>query len=179
MTTRYRKESLGRMAVFLLPSLKLKARGHDGLAVEDRVHSFLIARFAGYTVETGNILGFWRDESGNELYGEHRLFRTLGTDEPIYESFVTLHYPPFWHYDVLQALVVLERMGLADDPRASDGLDLLEERGLPDGRWRAGGRWWKAPGKPGSNVEVVDWGSGPSELLTLNALRVLRGAGRR
>ena len=113
-----------------------------------------------------------------ELFLEHRLFRALATGEPIRESFVTVHSPPFWHYDFFQALVVLARMGLADDPRAADGLDLLEERRLPDGRWRAGGRWWKAPGSKGSNVEVVDWGSGPNELLTLHALRVLRAAGR-
>ena len=75
---------------------------------------------------------------------------------PIRESFVTVHSPPFWHYDFVQALVVLARMRLADDPRAADGLDLLEERRLPDGRWRAGGRWWRAPGSKGSNVEVVD-----------------------
>jgi len=113
-----------------------------------------------------------------ELFFEHRLFRKLATGEPIHPSFVTLHYPPFWHYDVLQALVVLDRMGLVADPRAADGLDLLEERRLADGRWRPGGRWWKPPGKQGSNVEAVDWGSGPSELLTLNALRVLRAVGR-
>lgn len=71
----YRRESLGRMAVFLLPSLKLKQRGPDDLAVEDRVHRFLIGNFAGYTVETGNILGFWTDGQGREHYGEHRLFR--------------------------------------------------------------------------------------------------------
>ena len=94
-----------------------------------------------------------------ELFLEHRLFRALRTGEPIRESFVTVHSPPFWHYDFFQALVVPARMGLADDPRAADGLDLLEERRLPDGRWRAG-RWWKAPGSKGSNVEVVDWGSG-------------------
>ena len=113
-----------------------------------------------------------------ELFLEHRLFRALATGEPIRESFATMHWPPFWHYDFCQALVVLARMGLADDPRASDGLDLLEERRLPDGRWRAGGRWWRPPGSSGSNVEVADWGSGPSEMLTLRALRVLRDAGR-
>ena len=113
-----------------------------------------------------------------ELFLEHRLYRALATGKPIRESFVTMHWPPFWHYDFFRALVVLARMGHAGDPRAADGLDLLEERRLPDGRWRAGGRWWKAPGSKGSNVEAVDWGSGPSEPLTLNALRVLRAAGR-
>ncbi len=113
-----------------------------------------------------------------ELFLDHRLFRTLATGEPIHPSFVALHWPPFWHYDVLQALVFLARMGLAGDPRAADGLDLVEARRLDDGRWRAGGRWWRPPGSKGSNVEVVDWGSGPSEMLTLRALTVLRAAGR-
>lgn len=63
------------MAVFLMPSLKLKQRDPDGLAIEDRIHHFLMGNFAGYTVETGNILGFWKDGRGEEHYGEHRLFR--------------------------------------------------------------------------------------------------------
>ena len=112
-----------------------------------------------------------------ELFLEHRLFRVGGAGEPIHPSFVTLHYPPYWHYDVLQALLVLTRMGLARDPRAADAVELLEERRLEDGRWRAGGRWWKPPGSKGSNVEVVDWGrSGQNEMITLNALRVLAAA---
>ena len=79
------------MAVFLLPSLKLKQRGDDGLAVEDRIHRFLIGNFAGYTVETGNILGFWRDQAGREHYGEHRLFRVAFAGEsglPALEAFL-------------------------------------------------------------------------------------------
>jgi len=58
VTTGYRRVPLGPMAVFLLPSLKLKQRGSDGRLVEERVHAFLMAHFAGYTVETGNILVF-------------------------------------------------------------------------------------------------------------------------
>jgi hypothetical protein len=131
-----------------------------------------------YWAVTGETAAREAAEHTAGLFLEHGLFRALATGEPIHESFVTLHSPPYWHYDFLQALVVLARMGLAGDPRAADALDLLEERRLPDGRWRAGGRWWRPPGAAGSNVEVVDWGSGPSELLTLRALRVLRAAGR-
>jgi hypothetical protein len=112
-----------------------------------------------------------------ELLLEHRIFRMLRTREPIRDAFATIHSPPYWHYDFVQALVVLARMGLAGAARAADALDLLEERRLPDGRWRPGGKWWKTPGSKGSNVEAVDWGTGPSELLTLHALRVLRAAG--
>jgi hypothetical protein len=87
----YRRESLGRMAVFLLPSLKLKQRGADGAPVEERVHRFLLANFAGYTLETGNILGYWKDAHGHEQYGEHRLFRVAFTGKeriPVLEAFL-------------------------------------------------------------------------------------------
>ena len=112
-----------------------------------------------------------------ELFLEHRLFRALATGEPIHKSWLVLHYPPYWHYDVLQALLILSRMGRSRDPRAADAVELVKSRRLADGRWRAGGRWWKPPGAEGGSVELVDWGrSGPNEMVTLNALRVLDAA---
>jgi hypothetical protein len=113
-----------------------------------------------------------------ELFLEHRLFRGLRTGEVINRSWLAPRYPPYWHYDILQALLVLSRMGRADDPRASDALDELERQRLPDGRWRARGYWWRSP--PSTFApEVVDWGrGGPNEMITLNALRVLQAAGR-
>lgn len=113
-----------------------------------------------------------------ELLLDHHLFRSSRTGEPIHRSWVTLHYPPYWHYDILQALVVLDRMGLASDPRAGEALDVLERRRLSDGRWRAGAYWWNPPGSTRA-PEVVDWGRGePNEMITLNAMRVLMAAGR-
>jgi len=50
-----------------------------------------------------------------------------------------LHYPAYWHYDVLQALLVLGRAGRLGDERANDALDLLARRRRPDGRWQPGG----------------------------------------
>ena len=113
-----------------------------------------------------------------ELFLEHRLFRSLRTREPIRSSWLALHYPPYWHYDILQGLLIMWRMGLAGDPRCSDALDVLEKRRLADGRWRPGGYWWQPPGSTRA-PEVVDWGrSRPNEMITLNALRVLRAANR-
>lgn len=114
-----------------------------------------------------------------ELFLEHRLFRSLKTGDTIHPTWLALHYPPYWHYDILQALLILSRMGLAGDPSCEDALEVLERRRRRDGRWRPGGYWWSPPGSPGGNVEVVDWGrSAPSEMITLNALRVLESAGR-
>jgi hypothetical protein len=117
-------------------------------------------------------------ERAAELFLSHRIFRRHGTGAPIHRSWLTLHYPPYWHYDVLQALHLLARLGHASDERAADALDVLEEQRLPDGRWQAGAHWWQPPGSRRS-VEVVDWGRGaPNEMMTLNALRILRAAGR-
>ena len=70
------------------------------------------------------------------------------------------------------------RTGKLDDPRAADALDILLGLQRDDGCWHKGPSWWRKPGSPGSNVEVVDWGGrGPSEMTTLNALRILRAAG--
>ena len=114
-----------------------------------------------------------------ELLLEHRLFRRHGTGGPINALWVQPRYPPFWHYDILQALHVLRQMGLVTDPRTADAIDIVEGRRRPDGTWAASGYWWMQPGSGRPNTEVVDWGRGePSPMLTLNALRVLKAAGR-
>ena len=78
-----------------------------------------------------------------------------------------------------QALLILSRTGKLDDPRAADGLDIFLGLQSDDGCWQKGPSWWRKPGSPGSNVEVVDWGGrGPSEMTTLNALSILRAVGR-
>ena len=114
---------------------------------------------------------------GAELLLAHRLFRRGGTGPRIHPSWTVLHYPPYWHYDVGQALHLLARTGHVRDPRAADALELLEQRRQTDGRWRASAAWRNAPGA--SRVpEAVDWGADADRMLTLNALRALRAAGR-
>lgn len=87
----YHKESLGRMAVFLLPSLQLKSRGDDGVPLEEHVHRFLMANFSAYTAQAGNIFGFWKDVRGEEHYGEHKVYKVsfVGKDRvPVLEEFL-------------------------------------------------------------------------------------------
>ena len=124
----------------------------------------------------------WAEEAARraaELFLSHRLFRSLRTGEVIQRRWLALHYPPYWHYDVLQALLVLGRLGKLDDERVHDALAHLLRLRRPDGCWEPGGCWWSPPGSA-RKPEVVDWGRrGPNELITLNALRILRMAGRR
>ena len=132
-----------------------------------------------YATVTGSTAAASAADRAAELFLEHRLFRTHGTGGPIHPQWVKPRYPPYWHYDIIQALHQLRRMGRVTDERASDAIDILAERRLPDGTWGPSGYWWRPPGSGGASVEAADWGRGsPSPMLTLNALRVLKAAGR-
>ena len=109
-----------------------------------------------------------------ELFLSHRIFRSLRTGDVIKPGWLDLNYPPFWHYDAPQALLVLSRMGLHHDSRADEAREVLAARRRNDGAWSARRTWWRPPGAKGSNVETVDWGERASEMVTLNALRVLQ-----
>ena len=122
-----------------------------------------------------------------ELFLSHRMFRSLSTGRPVNTNWLTPHYPPYWHYDILQGSLIMTRLGHAADDRLQDATGLLAGLRSADGTWSAGGRWWKPAGSgpDGSrglnawNAEVVDWGqAGPNEMITLNTLRVLRATGR-
>ncbi len=69
-----REQSLGRTVRFLLPSLKLKQPGDGSRTAEEDVHSFLMREFGGYTATSGTLFGYWKDDAGENSYGEHREF---------------------------------------------------------------------------------------------------------
>lgn len=143
-------------------------------------HESLIPMWAlwEYGRATGDRHALEAAQRAAELFLTHRIYRKGGTGPPIHRSWVALHYPPYWHYDILQALLLLSRVERGEDERASDALELLELRRRPDGRWQSGASWWMPPGSSRA-PEAVDWGrTGPSPMLTLNALRVLKAAGR-
>ena len=129
-----------------------------------------------YAIATGDAGAAATARRGAELFLEHRVYRTLKDGAPMSSEMATLHYPPYWHYDAGQALLILWRMGLAGDPRAADAVELLRRRRRPDGRWRPSTRWWSPPGSK-RKEEAVDWGEFASQMATLNALRILRSAG--
>jgi hypothetical protein len=118
-------------------------------------------------------------ERAAELFLDHGLFRSRSTHEVINSKWLKLHYPLYWHYDILHGLLILARAGKASDPRASEALDIIERKRRNDGCWAAEDYYWRPLGNSRSNNEVVDWGrGGRNEMITLNALRVLRAAGR-
>lgn len=146
-------------------------------AVHSSFHETLPALWGlrEYDVATGGSVCTSAVRAASELLLQHRVLFSRTTGQPIHPSFVHPHYPPYWHYDVLQALLVLWRTGYGADPRTEPARRLLEVRRRRDGTWRAVKHWWRAPGAAGSGVEAVDWGDVAHQMVTLNALRV--GAG--
>jgi len=118
-------------------------------------------------------------QHATELFLRHRLFRSENAGQVINNEWLKFHYPLYWHYDILQGLRILSLVDGLNDPRAQEALDVLEQKRDPHGLWRVEGCYWAPVGRRKSNVDVVDWGrEGPNEMITLNALRVLKTAGR-
>ncbi len=90
-------------------------------------------------------------------------------------AFARPRWPPYWHYDLLAGLDALREADprLLVDPRAAPALARLDSLRGRDELWHPGGRWWRAPGSVGANVELVDWDvEGESAMLTLRALAI-------
>lgn len=121
-------------------------------------------------------------ERAAEFFLAHRLYRRLRGGSIVNPNFVKLHYPCYWHYDVLFGLKVINEAGFISDPRCDDALDLLEHKRLPDGGFPAEARYYRPPTSAGTGRSLVDWGGVSArrmnEFVTVDALTVLTAAGR-
>ena len=82
-----KRESLGQLAVALLPIEKLKLKSPRDVPFELEIHDFLVANFNGYTVSSGNISGHWKDDAGHDHYGEHRQYKVAVAAPESLQSF--------------------------------------------------------------------------------------------
>jgi hypothetical protein len=97
--------------------------------------------------------------SAAEYFLRHGLYRRVSDGTVIHPSFRQLHYPCYWHYDVLFGLTVLAEAGRIADPRCDEALELLAAKRLPDGGYPAEARYYRVATEPtGSGRSLVDWG---------------------
>ncbi len=117
-----------------------------------------------------------------EIFLKRKMYKRQSDAGIMDESFVKLHYPPYWHYDVLFGLKVMAEAGLVKDERCKDALDLLESKRLSDGGFPAEARYYHTQKHNRTGMSLVHWGgvssSRMNDFVTLDALYVLKAAGR-
>jgi hypothetical protein len=118
----------------------------------------------------------------SEVFLSRHLFRRRSDGRVIAAGFTQLHYPLYWHYDILGGLKAMAELDRLGDLRCAAALDLLEERELPDGGWPAEARYFKPSARLELDADYVDWGPArrtvANEWVTADALAVLHAARR-
>ena len=117
-------------------------------------------------------------EHASEFFLAHRLFRRRHGGRVIAPSYLQLHYPCYWHYDILFGLEVLAEAGHMNDPNCAEALELLRAKALPDGGFPAEHRYYRSGPRATGQRSLVDWGPTSSrrmnEWVTVRALKVLQ-----
>lgn len=121
-------------------------------------------------------------ERAAEVFLKRRLFKRQRDGGFISDDFIRLHYPCYWHYDILFALKVMAEAGWIGDERCRDALDLLEAKELPDGGFPAEGKFYRSTPGARTGRSLVDWGGTSAtrlnEFVTMDALFVMKASGR-
>ena len=142
---------------------------------------------AAYASRAGDDAAHAAASKASEVFLCRRLFRRRTDGKLISPHMIRPKYPRYWHYDILGALLAMAEMGLINDPRCAEALDLLERKELPGKGWAAEGRFYKVSSNMDTterfgSTSPVDWGGIGSrrvnEWVTADALYVLCAAGR-
>jgi len=116
-----------------------------------------------------------------EVFLRRHLFKRVKNSRVMDKTFIQLHYPCYWHYDILFALKVMAEAGLINDPRCNDALKLLRSKRLPNGGFPAEDRFYRTSGSKSTGYSNVDWGGvnkkRANSWVTIDSLSVLIASG--
>jgi hypothetical protein len=112
-----------------------------------------------------------------QFFLSHKVFKSHSTDRVGDPKWLQLRYPEYWHFDYLHGMVMLARADALPAAEAEEALGLLRDQQQADGRWLPSGpQYWK--GSSGLYGDAARWTLlSASQMLTLNALRVLKAVG--
>lgn len=117
-----------------------------------------------------------------EVFLKRHLFLKLATGTIIHPEFTFLHYPLYWHYDILAGLKVLAEAGFVKDARCHAALDLLESKFIAGEGWAAEKKYYTAADQIKLGADYINWGGTAKKKMnpwvTADALFVLKAAGR-
>ncbi len=127
--------------------------------------------------------GGYRDVVGKaaEYFLARRLFKRKTDGEVISARFLKLHYPCYWHYDILFGLKVMKEAGFIKDERCADAVSLLLSKRLDDGGFPAEEAYYQVTRRVSSRRSLAGWGGVSkrrmNEFITCDALCVLKAGG--
>ncbi len=96
-------------------------------------------------------------EKAREVFLKRQLFLRQTDGSIITRSFTQLHYPVYWHYDILAGLGAMLEMDSLDDPRCAKAIQVLASKQLSDGGFPAETRFYHTAQGARSPC-LVDWG---------------------
>lgn len=99
-------------------------------------------------------------EKSVEYFLQRKLFKRLSDGSIINENFTKLHFPCYWHYDILSGLKVMKEAGYAGDERCSDAISLLKSKRLEDGGFHSEAAYYRVfeSHRSTSGRSLVNWG---------------------
>jgi hypothetical protein len=116
-------------------------------------------------------------ERGAEFYLERELYK----EGKRYEPWFRFHFPEHYYYDLLVGLDFLTALRFGSDKRLTHAVDLLKQKRGPNGKWNLDAahpdvdasvaKWYKKRPPTPFALEPV---GGPSKMITLKALKVLK-----
>lgn len=120
-------------------------------------------------------------QRASEVFLKRHLYLRQSDQSVMKAEFAHLHYPLYWHYDVLHGLKVMAEAGFVRDKRCEPALELLARKQLKDGGWPAERKYYKASKQLKLGNDYVDWGgtskAAMNPWVTADALFVLKAAG--
>ncbi len=115
-----------------------------------------------------------------EFFLQRKLFKRKTDGKIISGRFTMLHYPCYWHYDVLFGLKVMKEARFLKDERCGDAMSLLSSKRLAGGGFPAEEAYYQTGRSSKSRRSLVSWGgvhrNEMNEFVTCDALSVLGGA---
>jgi hypothetical protein len=121
-------------------------------------------------------------DRASEVFLVRHLFKRQRDGATIHPDFLRLHFPCYWHYDILFGLKVMAQVGKIRDPRCREALAALESKRLSDGGFPAEAGYYRTGVKVKTGRSLANWGGvgvrRSNEFVTVDALGVLKAAGR-
>ncbi len=126
---------------------------------------------------TGNSTSRSAVERAAGVFLSRHLYKRRRDGRLIRPQFVKLHYPCYWHYDILFGLKVMKEAGFIQDERCADALTILESKRLKNGGFPSEGKFYRVSKNRISGRSLVGWGpietSRMNEFVTAEAYSVL------